>query len=226
MKTKLVERPEFRDRRGLFKDRHEAGMVLAEMLRPDVARLTMPLILAIPSGGVPVGMAMRDALKLPLDLMIVKKLKIPDNPEAGFGSMTLDGTVFLNERLLAELRLGREEIEEEKRRIKIELKKRNVLYRRGRSLPEIAGRSVILVDDGLASGYTMLASVETAGKAGAHEIIVAVPTAPRSSILLLSANVERIYCANVRTGSYFAVAEAYRHWYDLDDAEVQKLLGG
>jgi putative phosphoribosyl transferase len=226
MKTKLVERTEFRDRRGLFKDRHEAGMVLAEMLRPDIARMAMPLILAIPSGGVPVGMAMRDALDLPFDLMIVKKLKLPDNPEAGFGSMTLDGTVFLNERLLAELRLSREEIEGEKRRINRELEKRNALFRRGRPLPELAGRSVILVDDGLASGYTMLASVETASKAGAHEIIVAVPTAPRSSVQLLSANVESIYCANVRTGSYFAVAEAYRHWYDLDEAEVQRLLEG
>jgi putative phosphoribosyl transferase len=138
--------------------------------------------------------------------------------------MMLDGTVFYNERLLSELQLRPGQIDAEKERVGAELEKRNLLFRKGRPVPDLSGKRVILVDDGLASGFTMLASVAMAKKASARETIVAVPTAPQSTIDRIQSEVDKVYCANIRTTAYFAVAEAYRNWYDLSEAEVLKIL--
>ena len=167
---------------------------------------------------------MREILGLPFDLLIVRKLQIPGNTEAGFGAMTLDGTVFLNNSLLARLHLSAAQIEAEKRRVAKALDRRNAMFRGGRPFPDLTGKRVVLVDDGLASGFTMLASLDMVSKAQPRETVVAVPTAPQSAIDRISPAVDRIYCANIRTGPYFAVAEAYRNWYDLDEKEVVALL--
>jgi predicted phosphoribosyltransferase len=224
MQSKIFEIRKFRDEQHVFRDRLEAGQTLGWMLQSEYQRIEDGMILAIPSGGVPVGIKVRETLALPFDLLIVRKLQIPGNTEAGFGAMTLDGTVFFNEALMAQLRLSSTDIETEKERVGLELEKRNALFRRGRSFPHLAGKRVILVDDGLASGFTMLASIHTAKKAKAREIVVAVPTAPERSIDRILSGVDRIYCANIRTGPFFAVAEAYRNWYDLSEKETLELL--
>ncbi len=224
MKTKVHEIEKFRDQRHIFIDRNDSGNTLGLMLKPEYDHVEDGLILAVPAGGVPVGMKVREVLGLPIDLVIVRKLKIPGNPEAGFGAMTLDGTVFFNEPLLAELRLSSEDIEAEKNRVSRELEKRNTVFRKGRPFPNLTGKRVILVDDGLASGFTMLASVDMVKKANARETIVAVPTAPHRSIERIQSEADKIYCANIRTTPYFAVAEAYRDWYDLTEIEVMDLL--
>lgn len=194
------------------------------MLQPDYGQVEDGIVLAIPSGGVPVGIKVSEALSLPFDLLIVRKLQIPGNPEAGFGAMALDGTVFLNQSLLARLQLNPSQIEAEKVRVISELEKRNVRFRKGRPFPELTGKNVILVDDGLASGFTMLASVDMVKKAKALKTIVAVPTAPRQSIELIAPEVDKIYCLNIRTTPFFAVAEAYQNWYDLSEREVLDFL--
>jgi putative phosphoribosyl transferase len=224
MQTRLHEIENFRDQRLIFADRFEAGATLGSMLQSEYSNIEDGMILAIPSGGVPVGLRVKEKLGLPLELMIVRKLQIPGNTEAGFGAMTLDGTVFFNETLLAQLRLSPEKVESEKRRVVSELKKRNTLFRGGRSFPDLTGKTVVLVDDGLASGYTMLASVEMAKKVNARKIIVAIPTAPLRSIDLILSKADKVYCANIRSAPYFAVAEAYRNWYDLDENEVMGLM--
>lgn len=224
MKPRIREIEEFRDRRHVFVDRFEAGQILSLMLQSEHDRIEEGMILAIPSGGVPVGIKVRDSLALPLDLLIVRKLQIPGNTEAGFGAMTLDGTVFFNDALLAQLRLSPGEIEAEKKRVMVELEKRNAMFREGRPFPDLTGKRVILVDDGLASGFTMLASVHMAKKGNAREIVVAVPTGPKQSIDRILPVVNKIYCANIRTGLFFAVADAYRNWYDLSEKEVLNLL--
>ena len=224
MKSNVQEIRKFRDQKHVFKDRSEAGGFLAMMLQEKYPHMNGMMVLAIPSGGVPVGIKVKEALDLDFDLMIVRKLKIPGNPEAGFGAMAMDGTVFFNERLLSRLHLSDAQIEDEKIRVSRELEKRNALFRQGRTLPVLSGKKVILVDDGLASGYTMLASIDMVKKGGADVIIVAVPTASQSSLDLISSHADKIYCANIRTGHFFAVAEAYEHWYDLDEDEIQKLL--
>jgi predicted phosphoribosyltransferase len=224
MKAKIHELHKFHEQLRVFQDRFEAGKVLGMMMQPDYTRINDGMILAVPAGGVPVGLVIKSLLELPFDLIIVRKLKIPGNPEAGFGAMALDGTVFLNQNLLAGLRLSDAQIEDEKRRVSLELEKRNAMFRQNLPFPDLSGNRVILVDDGLASGFTMLAAVDMVKKAGAKKIIVAVPTAPQNSIGLISKKVDEIYCANVRTTPFFAVAEAYRHWYDLDEEEIREFL--
>jgi len=224
MKTNIHEIDKLRGQRYIFADRFEAGETLGSMLHAEYAHIDNAVILAIPSGGVPVGLKVSEILGLPFDLMIVRKLQTPGNPEAGFGAMALDGKMFLNQALVAQLRLSPTQIESEKKRVVLELEKRDALFRAGRPFPDLTGKKVILVDDGLASGFTMLASVSMVGRAGPLETVVAVPTAPQRSVERLMTEVDRIYCANIRTGSYFAVAEAYQHWYDLSEKEVLELL--
>lgn len=224
MKTKVHEIEQFRDRGHVFSDRFEAGETLGKMLQPEYNHVEGGLVLAIPSGGVPVGIKVRDILGLPFELVIVRKLQIPGNPEAGFGAMTLDGTVLYNQGLLTELRLSRQQIEAEKERVGKELEKRNAMFRKGRAFPDLTGKKVILVDDGLASGFTMLASVAMTKKAKALETVVAVPTAPERTVDRLLPEVDEIYCANVRSSIFFAVAEAYSHWYDLSEKDVLDLV--
>jgi len=224
MNEKIHQLERFRNRRYIFTDRSEAGKALGLMLQPEYDHIDEGMVLAIPSGGVPVGLSVKEILGLPFDLMIVRKLQIPGNPEAGFGAMTLDGTVFYNEMLLAELQLSQGQIDAEKRRVNAELQRRNVLFRKDRPFPDLAGKRVILVDDGLASGFTMLASIAMAKKAKALETIVAVPTAPQRTIDHIQSEVNRVYCANIRTTAYFAVAEAYQSWYDLNENDVLSML--
>jgi predicted phosphoribosyltransferase len=219
------EIPEFHDRYHVFTDRFEAGEVLGGMLEAQYAQKSDVVVLGIPSGGVPVALKISESLECPYDLIIVRKLQIPGNPEAGFGAMTQEGSLFLNERLLADLRLTTDQIEQETERVKAELEKRNELFRGGGSFPDTAGKEAVIVDDGLASGYTMLASIHSAKKAGARKIVVAVPTAPLRTIERMKSGVDALYCANIRESQFFAVADAYKHWHDLNDREVLQLLG-
>jgi len=224
-KPQLQEIEKFRNQRHIFADRFEAGEILGSMLTAEYAHIADGMVLAIPSGGVPVGLKVKEILGLTFDLLIARKLQIPGNPEAGYGAMTPDGSIFINQALLAQLGLSPDQIEAEKKRVGLELEKRNDLFRGGRPFADLTGKRVILVDDGLASGYTMLAALHTAKRANALETVVAVPTAPQSSVELILPQADRICCANIRTGPYFAVAEAYQHWYDLSEDEVLGLLG-
>jgi predicted phosphoribosyltransferase len=198
--------------------------MLGRMLRPEYGGAEDVIVLSIPSGGVPVGLQASVKLDCPMDLMIVRKLQIPGNPEAGFGAVTSEGTLFLNERLLGEIQLTPSQIEVQAKKVRAELERQKKLFRRSEDPAAVAGRSVILVDDGLASGYTMMASVHDVRQRGAAKIVVAIPTAPESSIERMLEGTDDIFCPNVREGPFFAVAEAYEHWYDLSHEEVMQLL--
>jgi predicted phosphoribosyltransferase len=224
MKAKIHELEKFGEQRHLFADRVDAGETIGLMLQAAYSHIEDGMVLAIPSGGVPVGLKVSEILNLPFDLLIARKLQIPGNPEAGFGAMTIAGTAFINENLLAQLRLNPAQIEAEKKRVGMELEKRNKMFRAERPFPDLSGKMVILVDDGLASGFTMLAAVDRVKKAKARETVVAVPTAPRTSINRIISEVTAIFCPNIRTTAYFAVADAYRNWYDLSEKEVIDLV--
>lgn len=182
--------------------------------------------MAIPAGGVPVGLAVARALGCAFDMVIVRKLKIPENPEAGFGAMTLGGTVFLNEPLLQHLNLHPDQIQRESDRVAAELEERNRRFRDSRPLPNLEGRRTIIVDDGLASGYTMQAAVYLMKKNRAREVVVAVPTAPEGTVARIQPGVDQLYCLNIREGGHFAVADAYLNWRDLSAAEVIEMTAG
>jgi predicted phosphoribosyltransferase len=182
------------------------------------------IVLAIPSGGVPIGLAISLHLDLPFDLIIIRKIPVPENTEAGFGAVSLEGDMILNESMVRMLGLSTEEIEALAEPVKAELKFRNHIFREDRPWPDLKGRVVILADDGLASGYTMMTAARMVRRRGPERIAVAVPTASLSTINLLAQDVDQIVCPNIRTGRYFAVAEAYRDWHDLSRDEVVAML--
>lgn len=224
MAARILTHPPFRDKRGVYPDRPEAGRFLGEMLAASEAPLAGGCVLAIPSGGVPVGLAVARQLRLPCDVVVVRKLQIPGNTEAGFGALNLDGDMALNAPLVAGLGLGQTAIEAEAARVRRELAARERLFRGDRPFPPLAGRTVLLVDDGLASGYTMLVAVGLARRRGAAVVIVAAPTAPQSTLARLADVADWIVVPLVCGPGPFAVAEAYRHWRDLDVAETAAML--
>ncbi len=208
----------------VFKDRWKAGVILAEMLHPKYEKVPDTLVLAIPAGGVPVGLVIAQKLQLPFEIILVRKIHFPDNPEAGFGAITFDGEILLNEELVSYAGLDEKTIARQITLEKKDLAEREKLFRKGKAFPSLKGKTVILVDDGLASGYTMMAAVKSVAKRGAQKIVVAVPTASQKALEKLAPWVDEIYCANLRSGIYFAVADAYQNWYDLSREEVLSLL--
>jgi len=222
MSATIIEDPLLRNRTGVYKDREDAGAHLASFL--EEYRDKNAIVLAIPSGGVPVGLAVSSRLGLPFDLLIARKIPIPGSPEAGFGALSLEGEMVLNPALVRMLGLSAGEIEELARPVREELARRNEAFRGGRPWPEIRGESAIVVDDGLASGYTMIAALQNVRKREPKMIAVAVPTASASTVKLLSPEVEVIVCPNIRSGYSFAVADAYMSWRDLTEDEVVRML--
>jgi putative phosphoribosyl transferase len=224
--TEIFDRQDLRNHSQVFKDRLDAGRVLGEMLHPGYAGRKDVFLLGIPMGGVPVAVTIAGMLGCPMDLIVVRKIQVPGNTEAGFGAMTTDGDVFYNEPLMARLALTEEQIRRQSEKVRCELADRDQRLRAGRPLPDLEGKTAILVDDGLASGFTMKASIFLADKRRAAKTVVAVPTAPLRSIHFLEGAVQEIYCANVRGGMSFAVADAYEIWHDLSESEVLGLLSG
>jgi predicted phosphoribosyltransferase len=208
----------------IFRDRLEAAASLVKRLSDY--RDTDALILAVPSGGVPVASEIAKALGLTLDLIIVRKVQIPGNPEAGLGAVGPEGEVILNEALIQRLDLSARDLEHEMEKTRKIIKRREELFRGGRPFPAVTGKVVIITDDGLASGYTMLAAVEFIKKRSPEKVIVAVPTAPKTTVDLILPQVDKLICLNIRGGFSFAVASAYENWYDLEDDEVVSILKG
>ena len=221
--SRVVDDQDLRERVQVFEDRFHAGRVLAEMLREHVP-LKSSILLAVPAGGVPVGYEVSTRLSLQMDLIIVKKLQIPWDPEAGFGAISWDGEMVLNEELVRRLELTQNTIQKSAERAMESIRARIKRFRKDKPMPNIRGKVAVLVDDGLASGYTMLAAARSVKKMEARRIVVAVPTASMNAIKLLSREVDLIICPNVRSGPIFAVADAYRSWHDLTDEEVLALL--
>ena len=218
---RLIENIRLRHRAPVFKDRADAGRQLAESLA-DYAS-SGALVLAIPSGGVPVAHEIAINLALEMDVIIVRKVQLPDNTEAGFGAVGPEGEVIFNDRLIKSLRLSPEAIRQQVEKTKKVIEARDLAFRKGKPFPDLKEKTIILADDGLASGYTMVEAVIFAAKKKAGKIIVAVPTASENSISFLLPSVDELHCLNVR-GYPFAVAEAYLKWHDLSDDEVISIL--
>ena len=223
MTAKIIEEPALRERLHVFRDRFQAGSLLAQKLREYCGKENV-IVLAIPAGGVPVGYMVAKELGVPMDVVIVRKAQIPWNTEAGFGAVTWDGETVLNEPLVEQLGLTKEEIEESISKTKRNIQERLRKFRGDKPMPQLRDKVVILVDDGLASGFTMLAAARSARKSIPKNIVVAVPTASLGAIELLMPEVDKIACLNIRSGPSFAVADAYENWYDLTDEEVLKIL--
>ena len=216
----ITSDPYLRSKTHLFKDRCEAGKMLTKILTIP----NNPIVLAIPSGGVPVGYCLSRVLKASLDVIIVRKVPIPGNPEAGFGAIAPDGSLILNKSLVEQLGLKQDEIMNIAKLRLNEIRSRIVKFRGNREVEDISKKDAIIVDDGIASGYTILAAIKSVRKNNPKKIIVAVPTGHDQAINLVSKEADEVYCLNIRSGLSFAVADAYTDWYDVDDDEVKDYL--
>ena len=223
MKGKLHDIPKLRNRVHVFRDRADAGRVLAGML--ERYRASNAIVMAVPAGGVAVGVAIARELILSLDVAVVSKITFSWNTEAGYGAIAFDGTVMLNEEYLSRFNLSKEEIEGGIKRTKEKVARRTEMFRGDRPLPDFT-RPVVLVDDWLASGFTLRVAIKALRNAGSQNLILSVPTAHSESCQVVLKEVEALYCANLRSGFSFAVADAYEQWSDLSEQDVMELLQG
>jgi len=203
----------------LFNDREDAGKQLARALQSYKSK--KPLVLAIPRGGVEVGYQVARYLQTDFSVIITRKLPYPDNSEAGFGAIAEDGSLFLFEE--ASQWLPEETIKEIIQEQTQEVQRRITVLRQGKPLPNISNKTVILVDDGIAMGSTMHAAVLVCQKKKAKLIIVAAPVASERITEEFEQIVDDVVILE-KPAFFYAVAQAYRHWYDVSDEEVLTLL--
>jgi predicted phosphoribosyltransferase len=204
-----------------FADRLEAGRLLAA--DPSLRKHAEgAVILALTRGGVPVGFAVADRLHLPLDIIVVRKIGVPWQPELAMGAIA-GTTRILDERMIQELGIADEDVETIVAREQAEMKRREDLYRGGKPAPDLKGRSAILIDDGLATGSTMLAAVRHARSLKPAKVIIGVPVGSVDACDRLRKEADDLVC--LATPEYFfAVGEWYRDFGQVNDAEVQNLL--
>ena len=205
-----------------FRDRHEAGKALAEALsflqgRDDV------VILAIPRGGVIVGYEIAKALSLPLDIYITRKIGAPYNPELALGAVASDGSFVLDQDLVQRLNVPSAHIEQERARQRQEIDRRLAKYRGTSAELDLAGKTVVLVDDGVATGSTVLAAIQALKRKPLAELILAIPVGPPEAIEALRAKVDRMVCL-ATPERFWAVGAFYLVFDQTSDDTVVELL--
>jgi putative phosphoribosyl transferase len=205
-----------------FNDRQEAGIFLAKCLK-DYDNLPNVILLALPRGGVPVAFEIAKALSLPLDVFIVRKLGVPSHTELAMGAIASGDTVIVNQELVAQLGIEETSIERVLQAEQKELARRERLYRGNRPFPLLTGKTVILVDDGIATGATMQAAVASVKKYKPASIIIAVPVAAYETCIEIGNIVDKIICP-LQAMHFYAVGLWYKNFLQVSDAEVIELL--
>lgn len=206
----------------LFQDRQEAGRRIAKKL--ERFHGTNAVILAIPRGGIPVAAVAAQQLQIEWGIVVARKLPVPANPEAGFGAVADDGTIVLNKPMLSGLRLTTEQIGAIAAQVGAEVARRSEVYSRVRPPVDVSGRPVIVLDDGVASGYTMLAAIKSARARGPSSVIAAAPVASRSAASMVEQAADECEFEIVSAAVPFAVADFYVMWHDLTDEDILPLL--
>ncbi|MCY1022399.1 phosphoribosyltransferase [Pyxidicoccus sp. MSG2] len=205
-----------------FLDRYEGGRELAGLLRQYTHRPDT-VVLALPRGGVPVAYEVAKALGVPLDVFLVRKLGAPSHEELAMGAIASGGMRIINREVVEELGISRGEIDATAEREGVELQRREVKYRDGRPPPDVRGRNVILVDDGLATGTTMRAAVAALRQQEPARIVVAVPVGAVESCEDLAEEADEVLCVR-RPRPFYAVGLWYRDFAQTSDEEVRELL--
>jgi len=206
-----------------FRDRSDAGELLAEQLTA-YANKSNVIVLALPRGGVPVGAQVARKLAVPLDVFVVRKLGLPGHPELAMGAIATGGVRVLNGDLVDSMRISDEVIEAVTASEQRELARRERSYRDDLPLPEVEGKIVIIVDDGIATGSTMAAAVAALRQLGAGRIVVAAPTIARSTYDYLRKTADDVVAVIVPE-EFYGVGQWYEDFSQTTDAEVHQLLG-
>jgi predicted phosphoribosyltransferase len=206
---------------GLFEDRVDAGRVVAEAL--ERYRGKGALVLGIPRGGVPVAAEVARRLGGELDVIIARKLGAPMQQELAIGAVTANGGEFLNEEIIHSLRVPEEYIARARREQRAEAGRREARFRGGRPAPRIENRTVLLVDDGLATGATMRAAVRSVRKQRPERLVVAVPVGSEEACAALQREADEVVCPNIPE-FFGAVGYFYRNFEPTEDAEVIRIL--
>jgi putative phosphoribosyl transferase len=207
---------------GSFRDRTEAGRLLAERLAPYANRADV-IVLGLPRGGLPVAFEVARALGAPLDVFVVRKLGVPGHEELAMGAVATGGVRILNESVVRALGMPERVIDAVARAEEQELERRERLYRGERPPPDLRGRTVILVDDGLATGATMLAAIKAVRKLQPARVVVAVPVAARETCDALAREADEMICAETPE-PFYAVGQWYENFSQTTDDEVRELL--
>jgi predicted phosphoribosyltransferase len=204
-----------------YRDRTEAGQYLAGRLASY--RGSDVLVLGLPRGGVPVAYEIAAALDAPLDVFVVRKLGVPGHPELAMGALASGGVRVLNEEVITELGISPEQVEAVTFSEQAELVRREQRYREGRRLPPLEGRTVILVDDGLATGSTMRAAVAAVRQHRPRRVVVAVPVGARETCRVLASEADEVVCGRIPE-PFYAVGLWYQDFTQTTDDEVRELL--
>ncbi len=207
----------------MFKDRKEAGMLLAEKLKHFAGQQNV-LVLALPRGGVVTGVEIANRLKAPLDVLIVRKIGHPWQPELAVGAISETGSIVYNEEVVSSVGVTKDYLRGEAARQREEIARRQQLYRNGQKLVDLRGKTVILVDDGVATGATMRAAVEALTREHVGKLVVAVPVAPPDTAAVLQRIVDVFVCLEI-PDDFMAVGSYYAEFRQIMDAEVVALLG-
>lgn len=205
----------------MFIDRRDAGRQLASRLT-GLAE-DRPLVIALPRGGVPVGFEVARRLGAPLDVLVVRKLGAPRNPELGVGAIAEHGSAVFDASTARRVGMTQEALDETVEREMVELRRRVEHYREGRTPPVLHGRTVIVVDDGLATGLTDLAAVRALRAQGAGRIVVGVPVGAREAVALIAAEADQVVCHTI-PDELLGVGRWYRDFSPVSDQEVLDLL--
>ena len=205
-----------------FRDRAEAGRMLADALaflkgKKDV------VVLAIPRGGVPVAKEVADRIGAPLDLVITRKIGAPGQPELAVGAVSQEGEMITNPELVKMLNVSEAYLKEESARQVEEIRNRMKKYRGTRPYPKLAGKTVVVVDDGIATGSTIRAAVMSVKRMNAAEVILAAPVGPSDAIRELSKVADRVVCLSTPE-AFYAIGEFYAEFEQVEDEEVKEIM--
>lgn len=207
----------------MFRDREDAGRRLAALL--SARRYASPIVIALPRGGVPIGLEIARELDAPLDVLLVRKIGAPFQPELGVGALS-DGDapqILLDQERLAQFRIDEADLKDTIRAELAEIKRRERLYRRGRPPAEVLGRTVILVDDGIATGSSARAALRSLRRRGAGRLVLTAPVASPDTVAALAAEADEIVCL-VQPRDFRAVGQFYEDFRPVSDEEVVDLL--
>lgn len=204
----------------MFRDRLEAGERLAAALEGYRGRKDA-VVLAVPRGGLPVGAVVAESLGLPLDVMLTKKIGHPENPEVAVGAVALTGEVI--GPLAREYGIPESYLREQIRRLRAELKRRRTLYAAGEEPVPVAGKTILLVDDGAATGMTLEVAAAALKNAGAGKVVIAVPVASPDALELLRSRADDVVCLEA-PADFRAVGQFYADFSEVDDEQAAGLL--